>query len=185
MEDCEIIALYRRREEAAIRETAKKYGALGGRLARNLSDNAEDAEEILSDAYLGVWNTVPPQEPNPLRAYFLRIVRNCATARYHKQHAAKRGGGYDLTLDELAACLPDAMTVDEAVASRELADALNRFLAAQSKENRILFVRRYFYAEPVHALAAAMQLRQGTVSARLCRMRAQLKDELLKEGIFL
>ena len=50
MEDSEIVELYWRRDESAIRETEKKYGALCRGVARSILNTAEDAEEVMVSA---------------------------------------------------------------------------------------------------------------------------------------
>lgn len=82
-DDQTILALLFARAEQAIVALSAKYGGACGKLAGNILKNDLDAEECVNDAYLAVWNTVPPQRPAPLRAYVLRIVRNLAIAKYH------------------------------------------------------------------------------------------------------
>lgn len=52
-------------------------------------------EECVNDTYLGVWNTVPPQQPDPLR----KITRNLAAKLYHTNTAQKRNSHYDVALN--------------------------------------------------------------------------------------
>ena len=76
MEDERIIELFFERSESAVGELDGKYGALCRALSRKIVGSAQDAEECVNDAYLGVWNTVPPERPSPLAAYVCKIVRN-------------------------------------------------------------------------------------------------------------
>ena len=76
MEDQQIIRLFFERSEQAITELSRKYGALCFQIADNILDDPQDAEECVNDAWLGAWNSIPPQRPDPLRAYVCRIVRN-------------------------------------------------------------------------------------------------------------
>ena len=90
MEDARIIQLFRDRSEQAIAELAEKYGRLCCKVARNILRDVLDAEECVNDAYLGVWNSVPPQEPSPLGTYVCGITRNLALKKYHANTAQKR-----------------------------------------------------------------------------------------------
>ena len=72
MEDERIVALFFERSELAIRALDDKYGALCRAVAFNILANAQDAEECVSDAYLGAWNAIPPARPDPLRAYIIK-----------------------------------------------------------------------------------------------------------------
>lgn len=101
MNDMEIIQLFFERSEQAIKELSEKYGAACSKIAFNILNNTQDAEECVNDAYLGVWNTIPPQNPNPLQSYVYRIVRNLAIKKHRFGTAAKRKSTYDITLDEL------------------------------------------------------------------------------------
>ena len=57
------------------------------------------------------------------------------------------------------------------------------FLQAQTRENRQLFLRRYYYGDSVRRLSGLFGLTENTVKSRLFRLRAGLRDALLKEGI--
>ena len=78
VEDSRIIELFFARSEQAITELSRKYGSVCGRVAGNILNDRRDAEECVNDAYLAVWNTVPPVRPDPLLSYVCRIVRNLA-----------------------------------------------------------------------------------------------------------
>ena len=109
MEDKQIIKLYFARSESAIAETEKKYGVYCKYIARNILGNNEDAEEIVNDTYLKLWDTIPPNRPEPLKAYLGSICRNFAISRYRELHAQKRGGTASI-LEELSECITDCGT---------------------------------------------------------------------------
>lgn len=140
MEDLKIIALFYQRSEQAIIELSNKYGAICRKVANNILNNRQDTEERLNDAYLGAWNTIPPQNPNPLLTYICRIVRNLAIKRYHANTAAKRNSTYDIALDELENCFPSADTVETEWEAKEITESINRFLACLEQDNRVMFV---------------------------------------------
>ena len=182
MEDEAIIALFQARSERAITELSQKYGRLCGKIAANILKDPLDAEECVNDAYLGVWNTVPPQKPDPLPAYVCRIVRNQAVMRYHANTAAKRNSAYDAALEELEGCLTSPVTVEGELSAKELSRLLDGFLDTLDRENRVMFVRRYWYADSVTDIAAGFHMSSNSVSARLSRMRTKLKKYLNREG---
>lgn len=76
MKQYEIIKLYKLRNEQAITETEKKYGAYCKKIAYNILNDTRDIEECMNDTYLKVWNSIPPEEPESLVTYIGRIVRN-------------------------------------------------------------------------------------------------------------
>lgn len=184
MEDHEIIDLFFARSEQAITQLQGKYGRRCLQVAGNILNNPLDAEECVNDAYLAVWNAIPPQKPEPLSAYVCRIVRNLSIKKYHANSALKRNSHYDMALDELEACVQTGGTAEDEIAVRELAEAINQFLGTLSRENRILFVRRYWFSDSVADIAATSRMSNRTVSLRLLRVRKGLKKHLEKEGMW-
>ncbi len=182
MDDSRIVALFLARREQAIAEVEAKYAAACRNIARNILKNERDAEECVNDAYLAVWNTIPPERPDPLKAYIFRIVRNIAVAKYHANTAVKRNSYYDTALEELEECLTTGDTVEAEITARELTGRINCFLSDMDEESRMLFVRRYWYGDGVGALAERFGTSRNNVSVRLSRIREKLKKELQKEG---
>ena len=102
MEDTKIIDLFFLRSETAVTELEQKYGTACKSLAFHILNSKEDAEECVNDAYLALWNNIPPNRPNPLRAYLCQIVRNLSIKKYKANTAKKRNSFYDMSLEELA-----------------------------------------------------------------------------------
>lgn len=182
MHDSEIIDLFFERSDQAIVELSKKYGALCRKVSQNILNNVLDAEECVNDAFLGAWNTIPPQRPNPLRTYICRIVRNLSIKKYHANTSMKRNSFYDVALDELEECLPSPVNVEKELAAKELTDLLDSFLDTLDKGNRILFMRRYWYSDSISDIASGLQISKNSVTVRLFRIREKLKKYLRKEG---
>ena len=186
MEDRRIIDLYWARSEEAISETARKYGRYCRAIARNILNNDEDAEECVSDAYLRLWNAIPPARPNRLQTYLGRIVRNLSLNKREKASAEKRGAGQiPLILDELAECIPDDSDGEAVTESILIKDVLDRFLDTLSPEARKIFVRRYWYMSSLKEIAAEYGISEGNAAVSLLRTRMKLKTVLEKEGIHL
>ena len=155
MEDAQIIELFFARSEDAISELDKKYGKLCHKLADNILASAQDAEECVNDAYLSTWNAIPPQRPESLPAFVGTLVRRCSITRYRANTAMKRNSHYDMCMEELETFLASPQqAAEEHYAARELAAAIERFLDTQSKENRVLFMRRYWYADSFAEIGA-------------------------------
>ena len=182
----EILRLYRERSETALTETERQYGALCGTIAQNILRNRQDAEECVNDTWHRAWNSIPPEEPRSLAAYLGRITRNLALNRLEKQNRQKRGGG-EMTLiwEELGEMLPDRDTPEQHWERRAIAAALERFLRGLTPEERILFLRRYWWAEPVKTAAAHSGISPRRARSILERLRRDLRNELEKEEITL
>ena len=182
MEDIKIIALFFERSEQAIAELDKKYGAAVKKTAANILSDRMDVEECVNDTYLRTWNSIPPHKPSPLVSYVCKIARNLAIDRYHANKAEKRNGAFDLILDEMEECVPSGLRVETELEAKELSAAISRFLLTLSREDRFLFVRRYWYADSVAELAAETCGSADRISVRLFRIRQKLKKSLQKEG---
>lgn len=185
MNDTEIIQLLKLREERAVAELEAAYGAYCQSIALRMTGNLEDAAEVLNDLWLRVWESIPPQKPQSLRHYLTKLTRNIALDRLRREQAEKRGGGeLPLVLEELETCVPDRSTPESALSAKELGEAINRFLDRQTARVQDIFLRRYFYAEPVSEIAARYQMRESNVRLILSRTRTRLKL-YLKQGGFL
>ena len=182
MDDGRIIELFFERSEQAISELADKYGPICRKVADNILNDRLDTEECVNDAYLGVWNTIPPQKPDPLLSYVCRIVRNLALKKYHEKTAQKRNSSYDAALDEIADCIPSSLSVEDEIAAREVAGMIDRFLETLDRQSRIMFVRRYWHADSIEELAGLFHRSRHYVSVRLSRIRKALGQYLIKEG---
>lgn len=181
MEDQSIVDLFWKRDEDAILHTQRKYGALCQTIAQNILGNLQDAEECVNDAYLKVWNSIPPERPRSLLAFISRIVRNISLDRHRFNHAEKRSRGADVMLSELEECLADDAIVD--MREEGIMEVINHFLSTLDQESRLLFVRRYYYMDTNEVLAKTFSLKENVVRQRLFRIREKLKDFLGKEGI--
>ena len=184
MEDEKIIELFFERSEQAIRELDMKYGKICRSLSYNIVNSREDAEECVSDAYLGAWNAIPPARPDPLLAYICKIVRNLSLKLYWKKEAAKRGGHYTMALEEIEGCIAGQNTAEDELDARELARILGEFLDALTVENRVIFLRRYWFADSCRDIAELVGLTEKNVSVRLSRTREKLRRYLMEREVF-
>lgn len=185
LDDGKIIELFYERSEQAIIELSEKYGKVCSKVAFNVLNIKQDAEECVNDAYLGAWNTIPPQKPNPLLSYICRIVRNLAIKKYHSNTAAKRNSIYDAALDELENCFPSSNSVEDEFDAIETARIIDEFLEELSAENRIMFVRRYWHSDSIDDLSRLFKTSNHNISVRLSRTREKLKKHLIKRGVSL
>ena len=183
MEDSKIIKLFFDRSEEAITELSEKYGKVCKSVAEDILNNQRDSEECVNDAFLAVWNTIPPQKPEHLLSYVCRIVRNLAIKKYHANTAQKRNSIYDVALDEIKECFPSFVSVEDEIESGEFSKVIDRFLESMDKQNKILFVRRYYYSDSIEELAELFRTSKHNISVRLSRMRKKLKKYLIKEGV--
>ena len=179
----EIIALYRSRDENAIRMTAEALGGYCYTVAYNVLNSREDAEECVNDTYLAVWNAIPPANPASLKSFVSSITRRLALNRYKEQNRDKRGGGQvPLALEELAEVVSDTEDLPADYVRKELLESVTRFLRGCSPRDRGLFLDRYIRLEPTAVLAERYRVKEAQVLLILSRTRKKLKAQLEKEG---
>ena len=182
MNDNQIIKLFFTRNEDAIAQTACKYGTRLTGLAANIVRNNEDAQECVNDTYLKAWDTIPPTKPDHFFAYLAKICRFFSFGRLDWNNAAKRNAEVVALTQEMEECIPDSWQ-DAAGDSGEISRLVSVFLRTQAPENRMIFVRRYWYGDSVSEIALRYEVSQSAVLMRLSRTRSKLAAYLKKEGI--
>lgn len=184
MDDSAIIELYFGRDEQAIRVTSEKYGGLCFRVAHNILGSREDAEEVVNDAYLAAWESIPPARPESLRSYICGIARNHALKRFEFNKAAKRMPKALLSFAELEEMLTDSTSQPD-ISAMELGELIENFLKEQSADARCVFVRRYYFFDSISDIAKKYSFGESKVKTLLSRTRKKLKNYLNKEGYFI
>ncbi len=182
MEDSRIVDLYWARDEEAISESDRKYGRMLNSLSYSLLSSREDAEECVNDTYIGAWNAMPTARPEYLGAFLSKITRRISIDRFRQRHSERRGGIDNLCI-ELTECIPDRETGIYEGDTERIREAVNSFLRSQSEEKRAMFVLRYFYSKPIGEIAIRVGAGESKVKTALHRMRSELKEKLLEEGL--
>lgn len=136
----------------------------------------------MSDTYMKAWETIPPQRPNYLFAYLAKICRNCALGRLEWLSAGKRNAEIVELTREMELCIPD-MAHQRKLEGEELGRLLNVFLDSLSRDSRLIFLRRYWYADSVQDIAFRYAISESKVKTQLHRTRNKLRIFLAKEGI--
>lgn len=183
MDDDKIIELFWARAEAAIHETARKYGRLCYRIANNILTNHEDSEECVNDTYLALWNSIPPKHPDHFSAFTGKITRNFALRKYAYYTAKKRNSETACSLDELGKCVSGTESVESELENKRIEELIDSFLWKQNKEKRDVFILRYWYFESLHNICIYTGFSQGKVKSMLFNLRGKLRAYLESEGV--
>ena len=178
MEDHQISELYFARDELAIEETAKRYGGVCMQVSMDILQDRMDAEECVSDTWLQTWRTIPPQRPTILKAFLCRITRNLSINRLRERKAKRRDRDMTLSLEELEGVL--SIPEDK---SEGLSELISEFLRSLDREDRLLFMGRYWHGQSVKELADRMGLSANAAAVRLHRIREELRDYLTDKGV--
>ena len=181
MKDNELLQLFLDRDERAISETSEKYGRYCFYIADNILPTRQDSEECVNDAYVTLWNTIPPQKPESIKGYLAKVLRNAALPMLRRQNAKKRGSGIvEEIIDELSEAETDSPeTITDA---KMLSELINGFVEGLEKQQRLIFVKRYWYLCPSKQIAKECDMSVAAVNMALHRLRQQLKKYLEQEG---
>lgn len=183
MKDDEIVALYLKRDEAAIRETENRFGRYLIQIAYNVLFDWEDSKECVNDTYLKAWNSIPPHKPECLSAYLAKITRQSSIDIFRRKNCEKRRASeYDVSLSELEECLSAGNMTEQDVDLNLLSSAINAFLRTCTDEVRDVFIGRYYFADSIREIARYCRMSEPKVKSMLWRTRAGLKSFLEKEG---
>lgn len=183
MEDERIVELYWQRNEDAISETALKYGRYLHGIACQILANASDAEECVNDTYQGAWHAMPPHRPRILSTFLGKITRRISLDLWRRNHAQKRGGGeMSLIMDELEGVISSREDVEAVIEQQEMARIIREFLDALPKTERRVFLRRYWFMDPIADIASDYAFTQSKVTSMLHRIRTRLRKKLESEG---
>ena len=85
-------------------------------------------------------------------------------------------------MEEIKDCIADQNTVETEVEARELVRLLECFLDGLTRENRVIFMRRYWFSASYEEIARITGLKEKAVSVRLSRIRRKLKEYLISNG---
>lgn len=181
MDDKQILDLLWERSERAIQALMSRFGALLNRICMNILGDPQDAQECVNDTYMAIWNAIPPKRPEPLSPFVCRTGKNIALNRLRSNTAKKRNSQYNLSLEELEPYLGTA-ALDDTVSAQQLGRLIERFLESIKTNNRMIFLRRYWFGDSVKDIAVQMGMTENAVSVRLSRTREQLRAYLQNEG---
>lgn len=168
MEDTEIIALFFARNEQALKQTDAAYGRKLYVLANHILNNREDAEESVNDTYMETWKTIPPQRSKYFYAFLAAICRNVSFNRLDWRLAAKWNAEVVALTQEMEMCIPDIRREGE-MDRLELRAVMERFLEELPKESRLIFLRRYLYADSAARILARAVWKRNTAQTEISR----------------
>lgn len=184
IEDREIVALFFKRDEAAIAETEKKYAGYCRSIAYNILYSKEDAEECVNDTWVNAWNSIPPHSPTVLSTYLGKLTRFISIKKWRDSRRQKRGGGeISLAYEELAECIESGADVADELETKELADSINSFLNELDETAQRIFVCRYWYFDSIASIGEQFGFSKSKVKSILYRTRKKLSAYLQKEGV--
>ena len=146
-------------------------------LARWLSGDPADAEDIVQDAALRALNALETSNVERPRAWFLRIVRNTALtwmAKNRSKSLAFAGGADDLAAIEAIDFAANDGSPEAILIADEDGERVRQAIAALPPPLREALVLREINGLAYREIAEATETPIGTVMSRLARGRAAL-----------
>jgi RNA polymerase sigma-70 factor, ECF subfamily len=145
-------------------------------LARWLTSDGHDAEDVVQEAYLRAYKFFPGFRGGNARSWLLTVVRHtCYT--WLKRH---RGGGQAVPFDEAQGEGSEAMNPEKLFLQRADQELLRQALEALAVEFREVLVLRELEGLSYQEIAAVAGIPLGTVMSRLSRARRQLQQHLAR-----
>lgn len=183
VEDKNIVDLYWNRKDSAIVETSEKYGSYLFKISFNILYSKEDSEECVNDTYLKAWNSIPPNRPNLLKAFLGKITRNLSIDLYRKNRTKGRSGEVEIAIEELEGVIPSGEDIFKTLDEKYLVEKINEFLERINRQDRKIFLLRYFYLHSSKDIEKLTDIKVSTINTILYRTRNKLRKHLEKEGI--
>jgi len=139
------------------------------------SATAQDVEEVISDAFLALWQHRTALNPEQgIKAYLATIARNRAADRLRAM------GPSLLPLEDQTAALSPGP--EKAMEQRMFAHALRQAVDGLPETDRVLVDGYYYEGQKLKDLARRLGLSVPAAKTRLCRARKALKQMLTKGG---
>lgn len=183
VEDKNIVDLYWNRKDSAIVETSEKYGSYLFKISFNILYSKEDSEECVNDTYLKAWNSIPPNRPKLLKAFLGKITRNLSIDLYRKNRTKGRSGEVEIAIEELEGVIPSGEDIFKTLDEKYLVEKINEFLESINRQDRKIFLLRYFYLHSSKDIEKLTDIKVSTINTILYRTRNKLKEHLEKEEI--
>ncbi len=184
LNDEEIVELYLARDESAIKHSQLKFGKRILNISKSITGNDLTAEEVENDTYLRAWENIPPTEPRSyLFAFLARIARNLSISICRERSSLKRRAVLVELSDEMEECIPSSLSVEAEAEGNMLMELINDFLFSKDEGKRNIFMRRYFYLDPIKEVAKQFGITESNAKTTLFRLREELREFLEARGI--
>lgn len=135
----------------------------------------EDAEEVVSDVFLAAWNQTADLDAGHIKGWLGAVARNKAKNKLRQR-------GRSLPLEEDLLDLPGLSDPTTNLEQAEEQELVRRAVDALPEDEREIFLRHYYYTQPVKEISLTMALNESTVKSKLRRGRMKLKEALMKGG---
>lgn len=178
MKETDVLEALQNQQSWALEMVMKRYspylssivwGIVQDRLAK------EDAEEVVADVFVALWNQARSIQPEALRPWLASVAR-------HKAINALKGAGFSINLEEDWLEIPDTTDLEVEAQKKECSRLVRQAVCSMDMPDREIFLLHYFYIQSVREISQRTGMSENTIKSRLRRGRLQLKDILQKWG---
>lgn len=177
MDEKSALRALRHKDEAALEWFIDRYAAYVSTIVYNIIGKImalADVEEVTSDVFLVFWTNADKVKPDKIKAYLGGIARNKAKSK-------TRELGQDIPLEDDIVIISGS-NPEHTVEKHEQAKIINQAVLAMQHPEREIFLRHYYYYQPVTQIAEEMAINVSTVKTKLRRGRDKLKETLIEGG---
>jgi RNA polymerase sigma-70 factor (ECF subfamily) len=147
-------------------------------LARWLTRNTHDAEDVVQEAYLRALRFFNGYQGGNIRAWLLTIVRNTCYTWLHQNRAQQPTTAFD---EELHADMTDSQNPETLLLRNADRQSLNQALEELPLVFREVLVLLELEGLSYKEIAEVLEIPIGTVMSRLARARHRLRESLSRQ----
>ena len=178
-----LVTQARQGDTEAFNGLAERYQRNIFRLAQNITQNREDAEDVLQETFLKAYEHLPEfHGDSKFYTWIVRIAVNEALMKLRKRKWDKTvwldepvNTGEDTVAREIAVWEDNP---EQRYSKEELHDILDKAVNGLAPPYRTVFVLRDMEGLSTEETAEALELSVPAVKSRLLRARLQLRDKL-------
>jgi RNA polymerase sigma-70 factor (ECF subfamily) len=184
-EELQLVHAAKAGDMAAFEELVRRYDRNVFRIAQHITQNREDAEDVVQDAFLKAYQNLNRfQENSKFYTWLVRIAVNEALMKLRRRRTGRTVSldeeietGEDTVTREVADWSPNA---EQLYSQAEWKDILERTIQGLPASFRTVFVLRDVEGLSTEETAEALSLSIPAVKSRLLRARLQLRDRLAR-----
>lgn len=178
MKEHDIITCIREKQENAAERFLLQYRPLIRYVAAPFLSDEQDLEECIHDVALKVCDKIGTFDAakGSWNAWITAITRNTALNRVRsgkRTHAT-----VSLDTEEMLEIPSADATPEEILLKKERQELMLKAIRELSRQETVLFYRRYYYQQQVRQIAAELGMTERAVEGKLYRIRKKLKDRI-------
>jgi RNA polymerase sigma-70 factor (ECF subfamily) len=172
-------------DSTAFTELVNRYQRKIFRLAKNITQSDEDAEDVLQESFLKAYEHLPEfHGDSKFYTWIVRIAVNESLMKLRKRKSSRTvpldepmDSGEDTLVREIAVW---DETPEQQYSQDEMRDILEKAIESLKPDYRTVFVLRDIEELSTEETAAALEISIPAVKSRLLRARLQLREKLTR-----